>query len=244
MLEGISPAKLLEASKDYRFLLHRGYKQQVALRIVGERYCLTEHERHILLRAVFPRRIARERILKKIPPSKVAEYTLAVDGYNVLITVESFLLGRLLLLADDGFIRDVAGVFRKYKMSEHTRRALSLILSALKELKPKIVTFIFDQPISRSGELSALLRRCMEEYGIRGTARTSKSPDRELLESAEVIATSDTVLIDAAEKVFDLAGYVILRGMKLLKCKVNVISFKRKCGDLYVGCYKDKGSAG
>jgi len=242
--EIFSPARLIEAAKDYRYLLHRGYKQHVALRIVSEHYRLSENERYILLRAVFPFRIARMRIIKKVSPSTLPRYTLSVDGYNVLITIESFLLGRLLLLCDDGFIRDIAGVFRKYRISEATKRALLLMILAIKELQPKTATIILDEPISRSGELAAMMRKMLMEYSIRGTAKTSKSPDREILESGDVVATSDTVLIDKAKKVLDLAGYVILKNVinssERHECKARIISLRRTHGDLYVGFGKNK----
>jgi len=60
-----------------------------------------------------------------------------VDGHNVLITVESGLAGRLLIAANDGVIRDVAGVSHRYRISTLTHAAIDTIFQILQKYPPK-----------------------------------------------------------------------------------------------------------
>ena len=57
---------------------------------------------------------------------------------------------------------------------------MNLVLKFLSEAHPKSAIFLLDAQISRSGELAGLIRRKMNEYGIPGDARTSKTADFEL----------------------------------------------------------------
>jgi len=79
----------------------------------------------------------------------------------------------------------------------------------LEEGQPQETLFFLDSPISRSGELAATLRRMLQEKGLAGDARAVEAPGKELLSSGGIIASSDSILIDKAEAVFDLAGYVV-----------------------------------
>ena len=206
--------KLLEAAKDYKYLLERGYNKKSALRFVGERYLLNETERHILYRTIFPEKEATQRREKLVKESEVENNRLVVDCYNVLITVETMLKNGIILKADNGYIRDISAIFRKYKITNLTEKALNLIIQAIKNLKPAEVIFIVDQPISKSGELAAKIRNLLEKNNIKGTAKTTKHPDKELTQTPGIIATSDTIILDKVKKTFDLPAYIFKKHFK------------------------------
>ena len=215
--------KILEAAKDYKYLLERGYNKKSTLRFVGEKYLLSETERHILYRTIFPEKEAIERKRKLVKEDEVKNNVLIVDCYNVLITIETMLKNDIILEAEDGYIRDISAIFRKYKITDLTQKALNLIIQAIKNLKPTETIFIIDQPISKSGELAAKIRKLLEENNIKGTAKTTKHPDKEITQTSGIIATSDTIIIDKVEKTLDLPAYIF---KKYLKDKVKLIKLE------------------
>jgi hypothetical protein len=209
----ISP-DLWMADDDFRFLLNRGYPRDASLELIGNRYSLDRDHRHLLRRGVFAPSVAEERKNKKIALKGLRGKAVAIDGYNCLITLESALKGKTVLLADDAFIRDISGVSGTYRESPVTSQALGLIMDLLLSAVPSEVLFLLDAPISGSGKLAARIRGLMQERGLSGDAQAVKVPERVMVEYQGIIATSDTALIDQSEQVFDLAGHLITEQLK------------------------------
>lgn len=204
---------LIEAGIDLRYLLSRGYKRRnikSLLKLVGDRYGLNKAQRNLLDRAIFGDKEVENRRNKLIDIEEVRNRTLAIDGYNVLVTLESALDGKPLILADDGLVRDIAGKSSRYKPRKITYQAFDLIFAMLREYPPRETLFLFDEKMSMSLMLAQKVRGMMDESQLVGDASVSKYPDKELLEY-EIIATSDSSPIDKAKKVFDLAGYIVKR---------------------------------
>jgi hypothetical protein len=201
--------ELWKAAEDLRLLLDRGYPKDASLQLVGNRYNLDRDGRHLLRRGVFPPALAEERSAKRVPVAELKGTGLAIDGHNCIITLESALKGKTVLLADDGFIRDISGVSGGYKETRETNKALELIMNLIAEAEPAETRFLLDAPISGSGELAARIRGMMQERRIQGDASTHKVPETMMAQYEGIIASSDTAVIDQAEQVFDLAGYLI-----------------------------------
>jgi hypothetical protein len=208
-LEGFRPA-----AEDFRYLLDRGYPRRPCLDLVGNRYQLTSDQRNLLHRGVHSEKDSRLRKKKNIPLGRVSGKELAIDGYNVLITVEAGLSGRPLVLGDDGFTRDISGLSGNFRQTETTEKALTLIVDELKRCKPKRILFLFDAPISKSGELAEEVRRRLNEACFPGDARAVRVPEDILIGFPGIVATSDTAVIDASEKVLDLAGHILKTRVK------------------------------
>jgi hypothetical protein len=210
--------ELQEAAEDFRYLLNRGYPRKAALELVGNRYGLTSDERHLLHRGIFSDADSKSRRKSKIPIGKVRNRDLAIDGYNVIITIEAGLSGQPLILGDDGFIRDISGLSGNFKKTEKTEEALQLILDIVKKVKPLKTLFLFDSPISMSGELAQKVRSLLKKESLLGDAKAVKVPEKILIGYPGVIATSDTAIIDQTEEVVDLAGDIIRKriGLKFL----------------------------
>jgi hypothetical protein len=200
---------LKKAAMDFRYLLDRGYPRRASLELAGNRYALSSDQRHLLHRGVFSERDSRSRRVRKIPVRSIRGQRLAIDGYNVLITIEAGLSGGPLILGDDGFIRDISGLSGKFRRTERTERALRLVLDVLKRMKPRHSLFLFDAPISRSGILAREVRKSLNEENLPGDAKAVKVPEKILIGFQGVIATSDTAIIDRSKKVVDLAGHVV-----------------------------------
>jgi hypothetical protein len=210
----LSEENIQAAARDFRFLLSMGYPRKACLDLVGNRYQLTSDQKNLLHRGVFSEKDFRSRKKKKIPSGRISGEDLAIDGYNVLITVEAGLSSRPLVLADDGFTRDISGLSGNFRQTETTKKALALILDELKRYKPKRVLFLFDDTISKSGELAEEVRRRLNEACLPGDAQTVKVPEHILIGFPGIVATSDTAVIDASEKVLDLAGHILKTRVK------------------------------
>jgi hypothetical protein len=213
---------LQKAAVDFRYLLNRGYPRKAALEIVGNRYALTFDERHLLHRGVFSDADSKARRKKIISTKGIRSKDLAIDGHNVLITVEAGLSGRPLILADDGFIRDISGVSGGFKKTEVTEKAIRLIVTSLKGWRPRHALFLFDAPISKSGILAQELRALLKKEGLPGDALAVNVPETTLIGFQGVIATSDTAIIDRSKRAVDLAGNIIrtkIASMSLIRLR-------------------------
>lgn len=216
---------LKEAAYDLRFLLNRGYRKKNALIFVSNKYLLHLNERNYLARSIFSSSRSASRMEKIIDVSLIEGQILLVDGYNVLITVES--LGRddynSLMLCDDGVIRDLNAVFGKYKFNENTERALKNIITLIKEYKPLKVKFFFDKQVSFSGKLANLTEEIIHHYGLKGEATLLKNVDFEIIKAANsqrgIVATSDSIIMDKVDKIVDLPScFLNMKKISIKRC--------------------------
>jgi len=210
--------KIHDAAYDLRFLLDRGYKKKNAVTFVANKYLLDKKHRNFLVRSVFSSSKSDERKRKIVNIREIANKPLFVDGYNVLITVESILTdnAEAIVLCDDGVLRDVNAVFGKYKFSGITEKALNDIISILEKHKPSSIIFFFDSPVSFSAKLAELTKKIMDVHGIEGEVKLSKIVDYELVKAAKdaggIVATSDSVMIDKVRKIVDIPFYILNYG--------------------------------
>ncbi len=201
---------LENAATDIRYLLDRGYPQEGAVRFVCAHYRLDVKTRYLLSRTVLSCEVAEKRRVKFLPCDKIEGSSIVIDGYNIIIGMES-ILEKKAYLCDDGVIRDIKGAFRNFKVSSNTEEAVGLILEFLKEMKPETVVFLLDSQISKSGMLARRLREKLAEAGLRGDARTSKHVDHDLKRCGEIVASSDGVIIDEAERVVNFLRCLVER---------------------------------
>ncbi len=214
---------LREAAGDLRHFLNRGYPREPCLVLVGNRYQLDRTARDVLRRGVFAADLAAARQRKILSLHLLAGRPLGIDGHNVLITLESALKGLPLVMADDGFIRDVARLSRGYRQSHTTDAALELLAGSLARARVVPVTLWFDAPMSRSGELARHAGEVLTSCGLKAAAQAVPVPEKDLLAFPGAIATSDTHLIDAREEVVDLAGEIILSDPALCTHLVSLL---------------------
>jgi hypothetical protein len=205
----IDVASLRRGAEDFRYLLGRGFPRKNCLELIGNRYGFTKDQRELLHRGVFAPEDAASRKEKLSAIEGLEDGDIAVDGYNVVITVESALRRKPLIAADDGLIRDIAGVSSAFKLAEITYNAIHLVMEILNNHRPKRVDFLFDSPISRSGRLASVVADCISKAGLVGDARAVRVPEKILIGYHGVVATSDSAIIDEVERVVDLAGHVI-----------------------------------
>ncbi len=205
----LSPERLNRAAADLRLLLERGYPRERSLRLVGDRHRLDAPGREILRRAVVAPRTAQARRAKLAGLEDLAGNRVGIDGHNVILTLETALSGRLLVLADDGAVRDISRSARSFKLSPLTDRALGLMLDILAEYGPAEVRVYLDGPVSHSGRLAAMIRGGLAERNLVGDAEAVAVPERLLKPFDGLVASADGELIDLCPRPIDLAGGMI-----------------------------------
>ncbi len=212
---GVSP----DAAADLRYLLTRGYGRISSVKFVGDKHRLDKAQRLILYRGVYPTEAAAAHSGKLVGPEAVSGRRLAIDGYNVLITISGAVSGTPVFLCDDGLVRDSSEMHSSASREDLTR-PLGPALESLRAIRPSGAFFVFDRLISRSGDLSKKVAQEMRKRGVPGGASTATSADFEVLERGEVVSSSDSVVIDRAQSVFDLAGYVIRERLGIVLQKI------------------------
>jgi hypothetical protein len=209
------------AAADFLYLLDQGYPRSASLQLVGNRYNLDRLHREVLHRGVFAREEAKQRRKRLVGPEKVVDRKLLVDGHNVIITTESGLLGRPLIAANDGLIRDVAGISHRYRISSQTHDAIENLLQFLHKYPPKETLFYLDAPIRQSGELAAKIRSELKSWNLPGDAQALKVPEKRLVGAEGIVASSDSAVLDGVKQAYDLAATVI----KSLPQRSHLIDF-------------------
>ena len=199
---------LEHADADIRYLLDRGYPTGGAVAFVCNHYRLNDEARFLLSRAVISISVAEKRRGKFLPCGAIKGNTILIDGYNIVIGMES-VLNKEAFLCDDDVVRDIKGIFRNFKASEITQEAVGLTLQFLKENNPAYVCCILDSQISKSGLFAKMLREKISIAGLKGDAKTSKRADYDLKNSNYIVASSEGVIIDAAEKVVNFLSCLV-----------------------------------
>lgn len=195
---------LRQAADDYALLLTKNYPQHASLKLVGDKFELTDRQRLALMRSCCSEQQAKARLKKKIQPNEICGRKILIDGYNVLISVEAAMSGAFIFIGKDGCFRDLAGLHGTYKKVTETVPALKLINNCVRILKASDVVWFLDKPVSNSGRLKKIIEQETSAQVI-----LLDSPDTELKKSSEVVASSDSIILDACKQWFNLTGLVI-----------------------------------
>ncbi|MEM1511607.1 MAG: DUF434 domain-containing protein [Candidatus Jordarchaeales archaeon] len=222
-LFGLNREKLEKAAEEFRYLLERGYNREGALNFVVSHHRLDKTHKLILLRGVFSSEEVEERRRKTVSFKELGGRVLALDGYNVLIVLETMLRNQLLIEGDDEYIRDVSGMHGKHRVTSLTTTALSVLFDELRKVQPKEVLVFFDRPVSKSGELAGITRQIMKTHGVMGDSLTASQTDNAVISTGEIALTSDSVILQKAKKCFDIAGHIVKEKEygKILKLKAT-----------------------
>ena len=198
------PATVMLAAKEYLWFLTNGYPQNASLKLVGDKFMLSGEMRQVLYRGIAATHLAKSR-QNKIGTVLKGDHVL-IDTYNVLFTINNYLLGKHLFICNDGLLRDAGEMRGRIINKPQFSRSVSLMLEVLKEWTGVTIIHYLDEPVSFSGRLSIELSKDMVQMGIEGEAHLVKSPDRMLMdEKSDAICTSDSAIIDHyGGKVIDL----------------------------------------
>ncbi len=206
---------LRTAVSEYSWLLTRGYAEPSALKLVGDRHDLTERQRTAVWRSACSDQALQQRSERRTTLEDATDGCLGVDGYNLLITVESALSGGLILVGRDGCYRDLASIHGTYRKVEETVAALDLIADHLAGFALRRIDWYLDSPVSNSGRLKVLLAELLEQRCLVMPAPTVwnielvASPDRVLADYRGAVASSDSVILGRCRAWVNLAAQII-----------------------------------
>ncbi len=202
------PPEVVGAVQELRFLLNRGYSRTTALNFVTNHYRFPLEVRHFLARCVFSTREIDKNSGKAVGVAGLRGKRLGVDGYNLLITMESILMGKVVVACDDGYVRDLRAVFGKYRKSHVTSKAIPLIVSIIKSSGVKSMDVLFDKQVGHSGDTASEFRKVMKIADVRGAAKAVVGVDMKLRRYG-VVATSDRAVIEHAKNVWDIPAEIL-----------------------------------
>ncbi|MHC4438753.1 MAG: DUF434 domain-containing protein [Planctomycetota bacterium] len=200
---------LRSALADFSLLLTKGYADKSALKLVGDKFSLTERQRLAVMRCACSDRQLASRSENRIEAKNLAGQSVAVDGYNVLITVEAAMSGGVIFAGRDGCFRDLASIHGTYRKVTETIPAVRMIAEFLQDLGAGKVMWLLDSPVSNSGRLKTLIRELAEQNNWNWEIELLLSPDAELIKTDLIVASSDSVILDGCRRWINLATAII-----------------------------------
>jgi hypothetical protein len=199
------------AVEDFSLLLTKGYAEKSALKLVGDRFSLTQRQRLAVMRCSCSDEQLKCRKNSIIKLNEIEAKKIAIDGYNLLITIESALSGGLIFKGRDDCFKDLASIHGTYRKVSETIPALNLIGNFLKEYNVKETLWLLDRPVSNSGKLKTIMRTLARENNWNWEIELVINPDSELIRSDYPIASSDGIVLDACKAWINLAAEIITK---------------------------------
>jgi len=198
-----------EALQDMAYLLSRAYAEKSAVQLVGNRYRLNVRQQKAIQGMSASVTQVEQRKLSELTVKQLSEQEILIDGFNLLIILESALSGAYLFKGMDNCYRDLSGVHGSYKRVQQTEKALLLIGGFLKESTVGKVTWVFDKPVSNSGRLKTIVRELAEAHEFNWDIILDNNPDKLLAKSNKIAISSDAWILDRSKRWFNLAGHLI-----------------------------------
>lgn len=200
---------LRKAVADFSLLLTKGYAEKSALKLVGDRFSLTQRQRLAVMRTACSDQQLALRTASCIKIAGLAARPVAIDGYNVLITIEAAMSGACIFKGRDGCFKDLASIHGTYRKVTETIPAVQLIGRFLKDTHIDDCLWLLDSPVSNSGRLKTLIEELAAENSWNWRVKLTISPDAELKKTDLIVATSDGVVLDECKSWVNLARELI-----------------------------------
>jgi len=202
-------AKLQHALIDMHYLLSRDYPIKASLTLVGNRYRLQSRQLLALQGMSASQQDIELRKGKERSNEQLKGKTLHLDGFNVLILLETLLSGGYIFKGLDGCYRDISSVHGTYKKVNQTEYVLLLVGQTLQKLEVERAVWIFDTPVSNSGKLKILCYEIAEKHAFAWDAYLETSPDKFLVQENRLVSSSDAWVLNECSQWFNLGAYII-----------------------------------
>lgn len=200
--------RLRDAVYEFCWLLNRGYARHSVMQLVGDHHQLVKRQRLAISRAACSNTSRELRKTTCLPIEQIKDRQLVIDGFNLIISVETAMAGGLLLHCCDGCIRDIAGIHGTYRLVHETRQAVELIGNVLQAFSPASVLWLFDKPVSNSGRLAEMVRDMATVHHWNWQAELIDNPDQVIRNSGKVAITSDSAILDGGVQWVNLGAYL------------------------------------
>lgn len=209
---GKNVQQLRQAQQDLVYLLNHHYPMRQSVTFIGNHFQLSRWQRSALMRAScsdadYKCRKSRELI------GNLKGRTLYVDGFNVLITLETALSGTTLLDCMDGTIRDLCGLHGTYRLIDKTAGAIDALGQQLQSTGVSSAVFVLDAQISNSGRLKQLIAdRLAGFFSFQVLVLLSPHADT-LLIRQDCVATSDSGILDQCRSWVNLVRPILIASL-------------------------------
>jgi len=200
---------LRQAVTDLSWLEDRGYNENSALNLVGDRYRLNTRQRTAVMRCACAESALGGRRQRELPTAAIRGQILCLDGFNILLTIEAALSGGLLLEGRDGCLRDLASMHGSYRKVTETATAIQFIGETAVQLEAAGCAWFLDRPVSNSGRLKTLILETAASHGWNWEVTLIMNPDPVLAQSDDVVVTADSVILDRCRRWFNLGRKVV-----------------------------------
>jgi len=202
-------ANLKLALADFSLLLTKGYAGKSSLKLVGDKFSLTERQRIAIMRSACSDQQLVSRRSREVKLADLGGQAIVIDGYNVLITIEAAMSGACVFKGRDGCFRDLASIHGTYRKVTETIPAVQLIGEFLKEHNAGNCLWLLDSPVSNSGRLKTLIGELARKNEWEWDIELLPSPDAKLIKTDLTAASSDSVVLDGCKRWVNLARAII-----------------------------------
>ena len=209
LFSGEQLRRLHDAVYEFCWLLNRGYARHSVIRLVGDHHQLVKRQRLAISRAACSNINRELRNARRLEIEQIKDRQLVIDGFNLIITVETAMAGGLLLRCCDGCVRDIASIHGTYRQVHETRQAVELIGNVLQSFSPASVLWLFDKPVSNSGRLAEMMRDIAKAHRWNWQVSLIENPDQVILGGDKVAITSDSAILDGEVQWVNLGAYLI-----------------------------------
>jgi hypothetical protein len=200
---------LRTALADFSMLLTKSYAEKSALKLVGDKFSLTERQRLAIMRSACSDQQLVHRRQNCVELRELGKQAIMLDGYNILITVEAAMSNAVIFKGRDGCCRDLASIHGTYRKVTETIPAVKLIGEFLKEAGIIDCQWLLDSPVSNSGRLKTLIGKLAHENDWKWEIELLTSPDARLIKSDLTVVSSDSVVLDGCKSWVNLARTII-----------------------------------
>lgn len=197
------------AVQDMHYLLSRAYPERASSELAGNRYRLKTRQIQAIRGASASQHQILNRKSKETGPEDLRGQIIYIDGFNVLILLESLLSEAYIFEGLDGCFRDLSGVHGTYKRVNQTLPSLELVASFFRSCGVGKLCWVFDKPVSNSGRISQFVSEFAQERQLAWETSVEFNPDQFLAEHGEVVISSDAWILDHCKKWFNLIRYLI-----------------------------------
>lgn len=211
--------KLKLAVQDMQYLLSRGYAEKASSELIGNRYRLKTRQIQAFRSTSASMNQVEHRKSKQLSITDLKDQTVYLDGFNILILLESLLSEAYIFEGSDGCYRDLSGVHGTYKRVNQTQQSIEWIDLFFQKSQPQKLIWIFDKPVSNSGRIKQIILEYTLEKNLNWEVELEYNPDRFLAENAFIAVSSDAWILDNAKNWFNLVGFLIEEE----KLQVNLI---------------------
>jgi len=193
------------------WLLSRGYADKSSLKLVGDRFGLAQRQRIAVMRSACSDEALIRRGRQRVEPAMLRGSEVAIDGFNLLTTIEAALSGGVILLGRDGCFRDMASMHGSYRKVQETQPAITSVGEYLADCGVAAATWFLDSPVSNSGRLKTMLLDIAGRQHWNWQVELVHDPDPLLAAADQIVISADSGILNRCRTWCNVARAIIER---------------------------------